>query len=124
MLKKFNLAEVALYPLLKKDAMDMKHNPTEAEACMWEILRRKNLGVSFRRQFVIDLYIVDFVCLSKRLIIEVDGEYHNNEEQMRYDTQRTELLTNLGFTILRFNNNEIMVSPDSVISKIKQYINK
>ena len=69
-------------------------------------------------------YIVDFVCLEKNLIIEVDGAYHYTDEQMIHDAYRTEELERFGFKILRFNNEEVIYETESVISKIKEYIKK
>ena len=63
--KPYELAERQLYPLLKSDAIEMRKNPTEAESVLWTILRKKQLGVKFHRQYVIETYIVDFVCLEK-----------------------------------------------------------
>lgn len=80
---KYNTANPLTYGLLRENAMRNKRNPTEAESIMWTLLRRKQLGVIFRRQYIIDEFIVDFVCLSKQLIIEVDGKYHNLAEQKR-----------------------------------------
>ena len=117
--KPYELAERQLYPLLKSDAIEMRKNPTEAESVLWTILRKKQLGVKFHRQYVIETYIVDFVCLEKQLIIEVDGKYHFTEEQKRWDMQRTETLNNLGFEVLRFLNEEVLVATDDVTNKIK-----
>ena len=117
--KPYELAERQLYPLLKSDAIEMRKNPTEAESVLWTILRKKQLGVKFHRQYVIETYIVDFVCLEKQLIIEVDGKYHFTDEQKRWDLQRTETLNNLGFEVLRFQNEEVLVATDDVTNKIK-----
>ncbi len=78
------------------------------------------MGVIFKRQYIIDEYIVDFVCLDKKLIVEIDGGYHSTGEQQEFDINREYRLTTLGFHILRFSNGEVMVSPDSVTNKIKQ----
>ena len=121
--KPYELAERQLYPLLKSDAIEMRKNPTEAESVLWTILRKKQLGVKFHRQYVIETYIVDFVCLEKQLIIEVDGKYHFTEEQKRWDMQRTETLNNLGFEVLRFLNEEVLLATDEVINKIKNTLN-
>lgn len=111
-----------LYGVLKENARKNKKYLTEAESILWDLLRRKQLGVIFRRQYIIDAYIVDFVCLSKQLIIEVDGKYHDTAEQQQLDKQRENRLQKLGFTVLRFNNEEVVACPEEVIEKIKQYI--
>lgn len=102
----------------------MRKNPTEAESILWRLIRKKQLGVRFNRQYVIDTYVVDFVCLEKQLILEVDGKYHSSEEQLRWDEQRTDILNNLGFEVLRFKNEEVFCAPESVILQIKQALNK
>ena len=80
--------------LLIKHAQEMRANPTETESLLWEQLRNKNLDDKFRQQHLIEDFIVDFVCLSKKLIIEVDGEYHNTKEQIASDEKRTLILNN------------------------------
>ncbi len=116
----YNVANPMVYPLLREKAKGMKKNPTEAERVMWELLRRKQLGVAFKRQYIIDEYIVDFVCLEKSLIVEVDGAYHSTSEQKELDRNRENRLTALGYRFVRFTNDEVMVCPDGVILKIKQ----
>ncbi|MBQ3632910.1 MAG: endonuclease domain-containing protein [Paludibacteraceae bacterium] len=118
----YNTADPMLYGVLKENARKNKKYLTEAESILWDLLRRKQLGVIFRRQYIIDAYIVDFVCLSKQLIIEVDGKYHDTAEQQQLDKQRENRLQKLGFTVLRFNNEEVVACPEKVIEKIKQYI--
>lgn len=120
---KYNTANPLTYGLLRENAMRNKRNPTEAESIMWTLLRRKQLGVIFRRQYIIDEFIVDFVCLSKQLIIEVDGKYHNLAEQKEADRIREERLCSMGFRIIRFTNEEILVFPEQVICKIKNELN-
>ena len=112
------------YLLLKENAKHMKQYPTEAESVMWELIRRKQLGVVFKRQYIIDEYIVDFVCLEKRLVIEIDGGYHSMGEQQESDSNRDHRLAVLGYRVLRFSNSEVMVQPDSVVNKIKQALNE
>jgi len=73
-------AKYTKYDLLKKYSKELRHFSTEAEAVLWEMLRRKNLEAGFSRQHIIGDYIVDFVCLPNKLIIEVDSDYHNQEE--------------------------------------------
>nr|WP_314495383.1 leucine--tRNA ligase [uncultured Chryseobacterium sp.] len=104
--------------LLIKKAQEHRDNPTEAEAILWEVLKSKKLGYKFRQQHLINDFIVDFVCLSKKLIIEVDGVYHNTEKQKISDNERSEILENEGFEILRFKNEEVIGENQSVIEKI------
>lgn len=112
------------YLLLKENAKHMKQNPTEAESVMWELIRRKQLGVIFKRQYIIDEYIVDFVCLERRLVIEIDGGYHSTGEQQESDANRDSRLAALGYRVLRFSNGEVMMQPDNVVTKIKQALNE
>ena len=85
---------------------------------MWNRLSRRQLGVKFNRQHIIGDYIVDFVCLEKRLIIEVDGEYHSAEEQAAADKDRTIVLKRMGFRVLRFGNDTVLQHIDDVLDNI------
>ena len=75
---------------------------------------------SFKRQHIIDKYIVDFVCLESMLIIEVDGGYHSEPEQMVNDVNRTKRLNQLGFKVLCFKNEEIQSNIDNVIEQVQE----
>lgn len=116
---KYQTADKALYGILKENAKDLRKFSTEAESALWEMLRNKNLGEKFRRQHIIDQFIVDFVCLSKQLIIEVDGGYHNRPEVEEADDFRTSILEELGYQILRFTNEEVIGDTESVLKKIE-----
>ena len=93
----------------------MRKNPTESESVMWKMLRGKNLDAKFRRQHIIGDYIVDFVCLDKQLVIELDGGYHNDPEQKELDRQRTNFLQSKGFSV---TNEEVLLSTEETISII------
>ncbi|PWD97669.1 isoleucine--tRNA ligase [Marinilabilia rubra] len=98
----------------------MRKEPTEAEDILWQQLRNKQMdGWKFRRQHVIDQFIVDFVCLDKKLIIEVDGGYHNDPEIKDADQQRTGVLEGLGYKVISFTNEEVLGDTESVIKQIK-----
>ena len=105
---------------LIEEAKRMRKEPTEAEAALWELLRDKKLGDKFRRQHLIDDFIVDFVCLSKNLVIEVDGGYHNDLTQKEYDEQRTLFLNEKGFKVIRFTNEEVLGNTEAVLKEIKE----
>ena len=107
------------YDLLKENARQMRKEPTEAEDAFWELVSAKGLDVKFRRQHVIGNFIVDFVCLEKNLIVEIDGGYHDDVEQQIEDNLRTKELKDYGFTILRLQNEEVIGNPQEVIRKIK-----
>jgi len=89
---------------------------------MWEQLRANQLGFCFRRQHIIGDYIADFVCLSSRLVIEIDGGYHLDAEVRAHDEERARYLESHGFTVLRFTNDEIIADTNRVINIIKSYL--
>ena len=89
---------------------------------MWEALRKLNCGFRFRRQHPIGDYIADFICLRRKLIIEVDGGYHNEPIQQQDDQMRTDFLENKGYTVIRFKNEEISNDLHTVIMKIKEIL--
>lgn len=107
---------------LIEEAKRMRKEPTDAEAALWELLRDKKLGDKFRRQHLIDDFIVDFVCLSKNLVIEVDGGYHSDPTQKEYDQQRTLYLNEKGFRVIRFTNEEVLGNTEAVLTKIKDIL--
>ncbi len=115
----YHTADPTTYNVLKENSEKMRKNPTEAEAAMWEMLRGKNLDAKFRRQHIIGEYITDFVCLDKQLVIEIDGGYHNEPEQQQLDKQRTDFLQSIGFSVLRFSNEEVMFKSDETLSIIR-----
>ena len=91
----------------------LRKNPTDAERALWKHLRLRQLGGHrFRRQQPIGHYIVDFVCLEKRLVIELDGGQH--PQQVDYDLTRSTWLQSQGFRILRFWNNQVLEETDAV----------
>ncbi|RYZ21431.1 MAG: endonuclease domain-containing protein [Chitinophagaceae bacterium] len=98
-----------------------RSNMTEAEARLWSRLRKRQLdGNKFRRQDIIDKYIVDFTCLEKHLVVEVDGGYHLDPEQKKKDATREEDLLALRFRVLRFTNEEVLNDIDSVVEVIRR----
>ena len=80
------------------------------------------MGAHFRRQHIIGQFIADFVCLSCKLIIEVDGKYHQLPEQQITDEERTRWMKSKGYKVVRFNNEQIIADTDSVINLINAYI--
>ncbi|MGC1472298.1 MAG: DUF559 domain-containing protein [Psychroserpens sp.] len=109
--------------LILDRAKQMRKAPTEAEKILWEELRNKKLDHKIRQQHLIDDFIVDFVCLAKGLVIEVDGNYHNTKEQQELDAQRTERLNREGFDVIRFTNDEVKQNISLVLQKIKSELN-
>ncbi len=118
--KKYMTARPSVYKLIKELQKDKKEQTTEAEQILWEQLRGKKLDFKFRRQHIIDEFIVDFVNLSKNLIIEVDGKYHNTVAQQEADNLRTKILNDLGFKVIRFTNEEVIGNIENVLSQITQ----
>src|SRR5690606_15880316 len=103
--------------LLINRAKENRNNPTQAEKNLWNYLQGKNLGHKFRQQYLIDDFIVDFVCLSKRLIVELDGDIHDLQKEQ--DQDRTKILELKGFKVIRFRNNEVMENIGSVLERIE-----
>ena len=96
----------------------LRQTSTPPEIKLWQFLRdRRFQSLKFRRQYSIGPYVVDFVCLSKQLVIELDGTQHL--EQVEYDKQRTEYLEYLGFRVLRFWNNEVLRQLDNALNQIQ-----
>ncbi len=95
----------------------LRNNVSEAEQSLWYLLRRRQIcGLKFRRQHPFGHYILDFVCLENKLIIEVDGGQHG--QQTGYDENRTQKLQAAGFRVLRFWDNEVLKEIESVKEKI------
>ena len=115
----WSTADPCLYEELKEKAVLMRKEPTEAEAALWELLRGKSLDAKFRRQHVIGDYIVDFVCLDKQLVVEVDGGYHSDPQQKERDRRRTDFLQSKGFSVLRFTNEEVISQPEETVTVIR-----
>ena len=109
-----------VYEHLYPAAIQMREAPTSAEKKLWSELRSSKLGVKFRRQHIIDRFIVDFYCVEKALIIEVDGEIHSKHKER--DEERETVLKAMGCRILRFSNNEIETDIKKVLQKIKEYL--
>ena len=103
-------------------AKEMRHEPTPAEDKLWQYLKGDKIGYHFRRQHIIDRFIVDFVCLAQELVVEVDGGVHN-DLQVR-DDERTKILESLGFGVVRFSNDEIIKDIEKVVQKIKEYLER
>ena len=110
------------YELLKNFAKKNRREMTESERVLWEELRKLNCGYHFRRQHPIGDYIADFACLKKKLVIEVDGDYHNEPLQQQNDQWRTEFMESKGYTVIRFNNEEISNNLQEVITRIKEQL--
>jgi len=117
MLERNNI-DIMIYGLLKEFARENRRNQTDAESFLWQNLKGGRLACRFLRQFIIDKYIVDFVCRETKLIIEVDGSYHSELEQMQYDEDRTQALQKLGYRVIRFSNEQVVSNIEDVLHSI------
>ena len=107
---------------LKEISKDLRKRLTEAEKHLWERLKHKHLGYIFYRQKPIGDYIVDFYCNQAKLVVEVDGGYHLDNEAAGNDRARNEYMKNLGLTVLRFTNSEVLGNTEKVVEKIKEHL--
>jgi very-short-patch-repair endonuclease len=104
---------------VQERARELRRNMTPAEKILWENLRHNRLhGLQFRRQQIIDSYIVDFYCHAKALVIEVDGDIHDLQKD--YDLEREKHLIARGFRVLRATNDEVKEDLSSVMKKIAE----
>jgi very-short-patch-repair endonuclease len=100
----------------------LRNNMTEPEKRLWTYLRKRQLGVRFRRQVPIGPYIVDFVALYINLVIEIDGGHHFDPVQSTKDNDRTTYLEHHGFRVIRFTNLDIFYSIEDVVESISEVI--
>jgi len=104
-------------------AKENRKQPTESEEKLWEQLRNRKIhGCKFRRQHPIEGYIADFVCLEKKVVVEVDGGYHDAEQQMKIDEFRTLTLQKNGYRLIRFSNEEVLNKIDWVLDEVKRIL--
>jgi very-short-patch-repair endonuclease len=109
--------------LLIEQAREMRKHPTNAEASLWRVLRKKKFaGYRFRRQHPIALFIVDFYCPLKKLVIEIDGPIHRY--QKGYDETREEVLKAMGCTVLRFTNQQVETDLGAILQEIFKTLSK
>lgn len=113
------------YKHLEKRRKKLRNNATSAESFLWKYLQQKKLdGKKFRRQHSITNYIVDFYCPSEKLIVELDGEIHNNISQQNYDFERTQKLEALGFKVIRYENKQVFENLERVLEDINTHFSK
>jgi len=107
-------------PELKTFRKELRNHGTSAEAFLWTHLKQKQLeGKKFRRQFSVGHYILDFYCHTEKLCVELDGNDHFTNEQMKYDEIRTKFLNDQGIKVIRFENCEVFDHTESVLEEIR-----
>ena len=111
-------ADLLNYKYLKEIREALRENYTEAEKLLWEYLRNKKTGYRIRKQHVIYNFITDFVCLSRKVVIELDGKIHLRQKE--YDELRTNTLNEKGYKVIRFTNEEVLTNPENVAIQIKE----
>ena len=102
----------------KQIRSQLRTNMPKPEEILWQRIRRKQLGVKFRRQHGIGRYIVDFYCPELNLVIEIDGDSHFSDEGKEKDTIRDSFMETLGIKVLRFTNEEVMKQTESVLERL------
>ncbi|MGY6771483.1 endonuclease domain-containing protein [Gallibacterium sp. ZY190522] len=108
---------------LKELSQKLRSNQTDAERKLWQRINRDQLlGFRFNRQKPLLNYIVDFYCAKAKLIIELDGSHHYEPEYQEKDRQRDDELRSLGFTVMRFSNDEIYYEIEAVVEQIYLFL--
>jgi len=105
-----------------QNACELRKDMTAAENILWERLNKSQLGVRFKAQHPIDIFIVDFYCHKYKLVVEVDGEIHLSQKE--YDEGRTAELERFGITVIRFSNEEVLNDIDKVVERIREHLIK
>lgn len=115
-----NSSDKLLYKQLIPVARELRKNPTDAEKLLWDRLKNTQLGIKFRRQHIINKFIVDFCTIRSAIIIELDGRIHDFRNFA--DSERTTILENKGYKIIRFKNAEVLYDIDYVVKQINTFI--
>ncbi|WP_424958214.1 endonuclease domain-containing protein [Hyphomicrobium sp. 1Nfss2.1] len=104
-------------------ARAMRKAPTQGERELWQLVRKRQIsGCSFRRQASIGPFIVDFVCLERRIIVEVDGSSHEDPTRRARDAERDRWLERQGFHVLRLLDGEVLENPEAALQRIRDYL--
>ena len=104
-------------------ARALRKRQTEAESLLWYVLRGRRLcGLKFRRQFPIEPFIADFACVKERLIVEIDGGYH--DYTFAHDKSRQQRLEKAGWHVLRFSNEDVLADVEAVAMAIARHLNR
>ena len=115
----------SLDPRLLGFAREMRHQPNSPEAFMWNVLRnRRSANLKFRRQQVIEPYIVDFYCAQIGLVIEIDSLQHSTAKALAYDARRTANLNAQGLQVVRYQNRDVMQQAEMVLAQLWELVQK
>jgi len=107
-------------PSIFKLARELRKNETEAEKSIWSKLNKNQvIGLQFRRQHPINIFIADFYCPRLKLVIEVDGSIHEITEYQDHDIGRSEFMNDYGITVIRFTNKQILNDLDGTVNQIE-----
>ena len=111
---------------LMEYARQNRNNPTKAEGLLWHVVLKGRgfLGYKFRRQKIINSFILDFYCPQLLFGIEIDGGYHSKKEQTEYDKRRDEVIKKYGIQIVRFTNEEVEKNLKGITAELEIYLNK
>ena len=115
--QKYKTEKWDTYKLIKEIALKRKNKTSKEESALWEVLENKKTGFKFRRYYIIDAFLIDFICLEKKLIIEVNGKYHTTEAQQEAMNLRTEILTAFGYKVVRLNENQIINTLEDTLER-------
>ena len=112
-------------PKMKQLRRALRKHGTPAEGAFWRLVKNKQiLGLTFRRQYSIGRYVLDFYCPKLKLCVELDGEGHFCKSRGELDTQRTQFLNQLGITVRRFENKTIFEYPLEVVERLTEFANQ
>jgi very-short-patch-repair endonuclease len=109
-------------PEILKLARENRSNQTPAERKLWKHLRKRLTGRKFRRQHPVSRFIADFYCHEAKLIIELDGGYHDDPDQEELDLGRQKALEDMGLIVIRFRNEEIEMDVEGVVERIRMVL--
>ena len=97
----------------------LRNNLTKTETIIWSRIRKRQVnGTKFRRQFSIGPFIADFYCPRLKVVVEIDGPYHNSRRQIEYDLRREKYIEQFGILILRYTNDDVYDRLDEVIGEL------
>lgn len=103
----------------------MRREQTPAELALWQLLRgRQWAGLKFRRQAPVGVFIADFLCEKLRLVVELDGGVHDQPEQAERDRSRELYLQEVGYSVLRFRNEDVLEKPEQVLRQLQAWLRR